>query len=77
MECWKDTSKFDEKVLGCDASGNNCDAKNRIVVLMYNIEHYGGVEYVEHFVQETKYLAAHAVKMGRENHHRNQSTETL
>ena len=62
--CWKDTSKFDEKVLGCDASGNNCDAKNRIVVLMYNIEHYGGVEYVEHFVQETKYLAAHAVKMG-------------
>ena len=62
--CWKDTSKFDEKVLGCDASGNNCDAKNRIVVLMYNIEHYGGVEYVEHFVQETKYLAAHAAKMG-------------
>jgi len=62
--CWKDTSKFDEKVLGCDASGNNCDAKNRIVVIMYNIEHYGGVEFVEHFVQETKYLAAHAVKMG-------------
>ena len=63
-ECWKDTSKFDEEVLGCDASGNKCDAKNRIVVLMYNIEHYGGVEFVEHFVQETKYIAAHSVKMG-------------
>lgn len=64
--CWKNTTVFDQKVLGCDADGTSCDAKNRIVVLMYNIGHYGGVnkENLEAFATEVEFVARHTVDKG-------------
>lgn len=64
--CWKNTTVFDRHVLDCNPDGTNCDAKNRIVVLMYNIGHYGGVnkENVETFATEVEFVARHAVEKG-------------
>ena len=62
--CWKDTKAFDINVLGCEGAIDDCDASSRVVVLMYNIEHYGGLGNVEFFEKETEFLVKRAVSLG-------------
>ena len=62
--CWKNTTLFDIHVLGCKGAVDGCDASSRVVVLMYNVEHYGGIRYVDFFEKETEFLVKRAVSLG-------------
>lgn len=62
--CWKNTKIFDGEVLGCDERGENCDSANRIVVFMYNIEHYMGMKNLPHYKEEVTFIVNHALEKG-------------
>jgi len=62
--CWKNTKVFDKEVLGCDERGKNCDSANRIVVFMYNMEHYQGMKNLPHYKEEVTFIVNHALEKG-------------
>lgn len=62
--CWKDTKVFDINVFGCEGVIDDCDVFLCVVVLMYNIEYYGGFGNVEFFEKEIEFFVKRVVSLG-------------